>query len=278
MTPYFTGTLLNSGFEGGGGGAIFVGDGAEVEWDVTAFTSNTAFWDGGAFGAKSWSSTTSVSRILMRGPTYFVNNTCGGNGGGISLRAVSSVSFGAMEVIFSGNSADLAGGAFFIWDTGSQTALSGVAFKKNFAQVGGAVYTSESQSTVTIDECRFVGNAASFSGGAMENAGRVSCTKTFFGGNEAAIGGALRLTGFTSLDNIDFVENISEDGEGAAISNIGIMSTFSNISFVVSSYTCNPGSYLAYVSCEGQPGYSGSRLLAQVLSYLHVHVKIRLKL
>ena len=255
MTPYFTGTLLNSGFEGGGGGAIFVGDGAEVEWDVTAFTSNTAFWDGGAFGAKSWSSTTSVSRILMRGPTYFVNNTCGGNGGGISLRAVSSVSFGAMGVLFYGNSADLAGGAFFIWDTGSQTALSGVAFKKNFAQVGGAVYTSESQSTVTIDECSFVDNGASFSGGAMENAGRVSCSNTSFVGNEAAIGGALRLTGLTSLDSCEFVENLSQEGGGAAVSNIGIMSRFSNITFQENIYTCDPGSYLKfdnveYVSCE----------------------------
>ena len=72
----FHGNVANSGVESGWGGAIFVGDGAEVEWDgVTNFTSNTAFWDGGAVAAKSWSSTTSVSRILMRGPIYFINNT-----------------------------------------------------------------------------------------------------------------------------------------------------------------------------------------------------------
>ena len=97
----------------------------------------------------------------------------------------------------------------------------------------------------------------------METAGRVNCANTSFVDNRAPNGGALRLTGTTSLDSCSFVVNLSEEGGGAAISNIGIIPTFSNITFVDNMYYCDPGYFLyfdniEYVSNEGQPQPNGS--------------------
>ena len=253
----FIGNTASLGVGIGGGGAIFVGDGAKVEWNGTMnFTSNFASWDGGAVAAESASGMTepqssfdpSVSRILVGGPTIFFNNTCDGNGGGMSLSATSSVYFETAHVTFSNNSAALAGGAVFISDIIDGPMFLNVDFNGNSAQVGGGVYASQWRSTVTMDGCSFVGNVASSSGGAMENVGHVKCVNTSFVANSAAMRGALRLAGTTSLDNCTFVENISEEGGGAALSNIGYISTFKGTMFKDNLFNCETGSFLAFVS------------------------------
>ncbi|CAM9586626.1 unnamed protein product, partial [Laminaria digitata] len=105
--------------------------------------------------------------------------------------------------------------------TGSGTAVT-------TADIGG-----KQQDPTTFDRCEFIGNEARATGGAVDTgAGPDYIFNTSFVRNTARVGGALRLAGMASLDNCDFVENTSDEGEGPAASNIGYISNFSKSSFV----------------------------------------------
>ena len=63
---------------------------------------------------------------------------------------------------------------------------------------------------------------AAATGGAIEcAAGQNLVVDSVFKGSRAEAGGVPRLAGVTSVDNWSFVESVSDDGEGAAASNIG---------------------------------------------------------
>ena len=110
------------------GGAILVRDGAMVEWSgETSFISNYARSSGGAVGSEAYGLKGSVwankeiSKTVFKGATSFVNNECGGRGGGMALVQSLDVSFENGHIIFSGNTAGSAGGAVFIGGTGIGT-------------------------------------------------------------------------------------------------------------------------------------------------------------
>ena len=95
--------------------------------------------------------------------------------------------------------------------------------------------------------CSFVDNQAIATGGAIHSAaGQDLVINTTFRGNTASEGGALSLAGTIRLVNCSFVENISDEGRGPVIANIGYMSGISNCSFHSNTFSCQRGEFLGY--------------------------------
>ena len=253
------------------GGAIFVQDGAIVEWSgKTSFISNRARSSGGAVGSGAYHLKGSIfanketSKAFFKGATTFVNNECGGSGGGMALVQSLDVSFENGHVIFSGNTARSSGGAVFIGGTGIGTVFENVSFIENTAQIGGGVRVTASGTTITVDtdkkqetnpttfdRCRFVGNVAFGTGGAVDSASGLDVfANTFFEGNVAKMGGALRLAGKVSIDNCSFTDNVSELGGGPAVSNVGLISKVTTSNFHHNVFNCEPHAFLDFVKAS----------------------------
>ena len=71
---------------------------------------------------------------------------------------------------------------------------------------------------------------------------------TTFVGNTAAEDGALNLARTALLVNCSFEENLSDEGGGPVISNIGYISGISNCSLLRNAYSCEPNTFLDYNS------------------------------
>ena len=250
------------------GGAIFVHDGAMVEWSgETSFISNHARSSGGAVGSGAYHLKGSVyankeiSKMFFKGATSFMNNECGGSGGGMALVQSLDVSFENGNIMFSGNTAGSSGGAVFIEGMGMGTVFENVSFAENTAQTGGGVRVTASGTTITADtdkehetnpttfnRCRFVGNVAFGTGGAVDSASGLDVfANTLFKGNVAKMGGALRLAGKVSIGNCSFTDNISELGGGPAVSNVGFISNVTNSNFHHNVFNCEPDAFLDFV-------------------------------
>ena len=253
------------------GGAIFVRDGAMVEWSgETRFISNQARSSGGAVGSGAYQLKSSIyannkiSKMIYKGATSFVNNECGGSGGGMALVQSLDVSFENGRNIFSGNTAGSSGGAVFIGGTGIGTVFENVSFVENTAQIGGGVRVTASGTTITVgtdnkqetnpttfDRCRFVGNVTFGTGGAVDSASGLDVfANTLFEGNVAKSGGALRLAGKVSIDNCSFIDNVSELGGGPAVSNVGLISNVTTSNFHHNVFNCEPHAFLDFVKAR----------------------------
>ncbi|CAM9601541.1 unnamed protein product, partial [Ectocarpus fasciculatus] len=244
------------------GGVMFIRNASTASWTgVTNFTSNQAFFDGGAIVSPQLDSEYNPieSNLNFNGTTTFFNNTCGGNGGGMALYGGCALVIDTeMGVSFIENTAAVSGGAVFVSSAGTGLVFPTTSFVSNSAQIGGAVATFGSGGSkgvediqppnpTTFDRCRFVGNRATATGGAIDTAaGYDFFVDTTFEDNAAGTGGALRLAGTASIINCSFVENYSNDGGGAAVSNIGIVSSAENISFSGNGFDCPTGMFLAY--------------------------------
>lgn len=264
------------------GGALFIYNGSRVSWTGdTEFSSNEAWSDGGAISTplSGVSYSPLDSALVINGTTTFTNNTSGVSGGALALLGGCSVDIGGggggdgtAEVVFVNNTAGVAGGALFLSSTGFGPTFPGVSFVSNSAQVGGAVSAVGSGTTkdtidveasnpTTFDGCQFLDNMATATGGAVESAaGQDAYLGTLFEGNRAGTGGALRLAGTSSVDNCSFVENVSGDGGGAAMSNIGFISKMSNVSFSGNVFDCEPGTFLDF-------NVSGDAVASRALSF-----------
>lgn len=243
------------------GGAIFLYNGANVSWTgETEFLSNEARVDGGAIGApSSYVSYSSLDSTLdIHGTTAFANNTSGGNGGAVSSLGGCAIAIGAAGLQFRGNSAGVAGGAVFLSSTNVGPTFLNATFVSNSAQVGGAVSTLASGNNesdtidvalnpTTFERCRFIDNEATATGGAIDSAaGKDVYISSDFTGNKAGTGGALRLAGTAWMENCSFVENVSDDGQGAAVSNIGLISSMTDVFFGGNAFDCEPGMFLDF--------------------------------
>ena len=252
--------FTDNGAYNGAGGAIFVMNGSSVVYTGdTTFSWNYAFTDGGAIGSPASDSISNPldSLLDMSGTTNFSENNCTANGGGLALLGACSV-VNTAGVSFTGNSAGVAGGAVYVSSSGFGPTFSGVTFESNSAQVGGAASVSGSgnskntndvkpPSPTKFDGCRFVDNSALATGGAIESAaGHDEIANSVFRGNMARVGGALRLAGTADLHNCSFVENVSADGEGAAVSNIGVISRMEGLSFSGNVFECPQNTFLNF--------------------------------
>ena len=243
------------------GGAIYVNDGATAEWTrQTNFTSNSADVNGGAVGSRAPFEYEQDSVITIKGATSFANNTCGANGGGMALVQSTAVFFERNKIIFSYNSAGASGGAVFVTGTAFGVVFMNVVFLSNHAPTGGGVRITESAAAITIYGenqrvvnpttfvgCKFVYNSAIGTGGAVDSAsGQDLFDDTLFEGNYARVGGGLRLAGTASIVNCSFVDNASDLGGGAAVSNIGYISTVTNVSFHGNVFNCGSQTFLEF--------------------------------
>lgn len=243
------------------GGAIFMGYDSTVAWNGdTVFTSNTAHSNGGAVGSSVSDAGLGPSSMFINGSTTFMDNRCGASGGGLAVIGALLMAFETTNITFSGNVAEVGGGAVFVSGAGIGPVFRGVRFISNSAEIGGAVYTTGTGTTRTKDErgnpkpnpstsdrCEYISNTATATGGAVESgAGLDLFNNTLFKGNRAGVGGALRLAGMASLDNCFFIENTSDNEQGPAVSNIGSISSLSDTTFVHNVFACEPGMYLEY--------------------------------
>ncbi|CAM9150882.1 unnamed protein product, partial [Ectocarpus sp. 6 AP-2014] len=257
------------------GGAMFLWNGSYVEWSGdTEFSSNEASADGGVVGSYVLDSLYNPqgSYLIVGGTTIFSNNTSGANGGALALLGGLSVTIGTENTTFVGNTAAVAGGAVFVSGTAVGPTFVNVSLVSNSAQVGGAISLIGSGTSfnpedytpapTTFEQCRFTSNRAIATGGAVDTAaGQDKFVNSVFEGNTAGTGGALRLAGTAEVNNCSFVENVSDDGGGAAVSNIGFVSSVSNLSFSRNVYGCQEGMFLEFEEsgtlyeaiCDGCP-------------------------
>ena len=174
------------------GGALSIIN-ADVVWTgITLFADNIAYQQAGAVYA------TLTYGILCQGTTTFQNNTAvAGNGGALSL--VGAVSSGVSHVNISGettftnNSAFWVGGAIYSTANKNGEHFEEVEFRFNSARSGGAVAASDTgngddvtPSPTLFLRCRFIGNKATRSGGAVAAAsGREKFVSSDFESNSA---------------------------------------------------------------------------------------------
>ncbi|CAN0412480.1 unnamed protein product, partial [Pylaiella littoralis] len=234
------------------GGAMHVSE-SNVSWaGETIFSGNAADNSGGALGA-SWSYVfwsgetifsgnaadsyggtldTLWSNVFWSGDTTFSNNTAAGLGGCSFLDKFYGADVGITPgpVHFEGNTAKISGGALYMSTVAVGPTFVMANFTANSAPQGGAVYSvssgtaGSSTADTTYKECLFTDNRASATGGAIESvAGEDLIVNSTFAGNTAGVGGALRLAGSTELEGCTFIENVSHENEGAAISNLGVL-------------------------------------------------------
>lgn len=259
---YWSGDTLFLGCSADYGGALFVQSESTAEWSgPTKFTFNRAAINGGAVGSHDGDGgeTFRGITILVNGSTTVANNTAGATGGGFGLSGKLSIAFQSADVLFVGNSADVAGGAVSVSGISKGPVFSAVRFVGNFAGAGGAAFITGSgneeignavtapSSATKFDECLFVNNRATATGGAIESvAGQDFISNSVFVGNTAGVGGALRLAGMAGLDSCTFVNNTSDEGEGPAINSIGVSSVIKHSTFIGNVFNCEQGAYLGF--------------------------------
>ena len=56
----------------------------------------------------------------------------------------------------------------------------------------------------------------------------------------------MRLAGKAGVDNCSFVDNRSDEGDGPAIANVGVISVIKGSSFTGNVFFCEPGKYLDF--------------------------------
>lgn len=259
---YWSGDTLFFGCSAQYGGALFVQSESTAEWSgPTKFTFNRAAINGGAVGSHDGDGgeTFRGITILINGSTTVANNTAGATGGGFGLNGKLSIAFQSADVLFVGNSAEVAGGAVSVSGISKGPVFSAVRFAGNFAGAGGAAFITGSgneeigdavtalSSATKFDECLFVDNRATGTGGAIESVtGQDYISNSVFVGNTAGVGGALRLAGMAGLDYCTFVNNTSDEGEGPAINNIGVSSVVKHSTFIGNVFNCEEGAYLGF--------------------------------
>lgn len=103
----------------------------------------------------------------------------------------------------------------------------------------------------TFSNCTFVGNSALEAGGAVEiTLGQASVGDSTFFANSARVGGAVRLFGTIELFNSSFIENMSEDEGGSAISNAGTISVMTGLSFSGNRFLCADTEYVDFIEAS----------------------------
>ena len=244
------------------GGALSIESSNVYFRNDTVFVGNTAKAFGGAVAfVAEISSSNRGSPLTLQGFTSFRNNTCEANGGALGLIGGVLIKLERSRILFFGNRAAIAGGAIYMWGNDLGPEFIEVSFVSNFAQHGGGVYSTGSgnaligldgeqrSNPVVLVSCSFIGNQAIATGGAIHSAaGQDTVIGTTFNGNTASEGGALNLAGTSTLQNCSFVENVSDEGRGPVIANIGYVSSISNCFFLENAFSCEEGEFLGFNS------------------------------
>ena len=247
---------FDDNFSWNSGGAIMLKKGSYAAVDNGIFSRNRAGAYGGAVASAAFDPLAADSILVLTGVTTFANGLAS-NGGALALRGGLSLEIDTADALFDSNTASTAGGAVFVTGAGVGPTFLDVSFVSNSAQLGGAVSLTASGNTVsaegvdystTFERCRFLENKATNAGGAIESvAGDDYYINSVFEGNTARGGGALRLAGKAAISNCSFVDNVSEEGEGAAVANIGSIEMETSY-FSGNAFHCPPDTFLDYTA------------------------------
>ncbi len=160
-----------------------------------------------------------VDTTYIKGGAKFENNSTTDSGG-----AIQNQSTGAMDIrdsSFTGNYALYYGGAVR-W--GGNGDIVNTVFENNSANVGGALYTTDSSATLNITGGEFNGNhstvtdnAATGYGGAIRSVSALNITDVIFDGNYAQSGGAIEQSGLMTVKGGEFKNNYALGYGGGAI-------------------------------------------------------------
>jgi len=259
-------TIDNSGFDGnsaqdpstGVGGAIALGNGAQLNVTDGTFYSNQAVLDGGALDLSAGATATILSG--PGGSAFTLNHALayGGaisnNGGVLNLVGV-DFSFnqtltdtvligfggaidneGAMSVLNSNFNTNLGrfGGAVYVGSNvyPASASIQHTHFIANSAaQYGGALFADTVTTTVTITDASIEFNSATYGGGLNRINARLSIAKSSITSNLAQNGGGLGVAGLPSANSGPYVEvrdttisdNLATSTFGGGINNSGLL-------------------------------------------------------
>ncbi|MCL2485072.1 MAG: hypothetical protein FWF32_03335 [Endomicrobia bacterium] len=182
---------------GSSGGAVNVSGGAS-NFDSVIFNSNSSTMSvGGALYAGA------ASSVTFAGINSFVNNQAL-SGGALYIDGAIFNLFEESSMLFTGNKADMSGGAMFV-NSGSSVTFDGFAL--------------------------FSSNTAGTAGGALYNAGQISIAYSSFTQNKAISGGAVLSSGTLAVmnfNNASFRLNVSTNG-GAIYNTFGSSINFNGV-------------------------------------------------
>jgi uncharacterized repeat protein (TIGR01451 family) len=216
-------------------------DSGAIYANSTATVTNGLFQDNVASGVGGAINVGSSSSLLTLRDSYFVRNRSTGSSGGAvytagSLMATNtefltntaSTRKGAVSVskaatisdcLFQGNSAPQYAGAMEV--SGALVITNSSFISNTTNQYGGAIYMSTANTSIAIENSRFLSNTAATSqaGAIYLTAATIPATisnSTFQGNQAATLGGAISMSGTLTVTNSYFIDNQTA-GNGGAI-------------------------------------------------------------
>jgi predicted outer membrane repeat protein len=138
----------------------------------------------------------------------FANNSAGGSGGGLYILGTPSM---LSSTIFVSNTSFTSGGGLY---TDKEVTVSGGSFISNAAPSGGGLYAAASNSTKNINAVEFVGNVATFGGGASIFGPATVVSGRFVQNQSSNNGGGLYAFGLFSLSSTQFISNAAVTNGG----------------------------------------------------------------
>lgn len=242
-------TSFFNNYAGSRGGALSFAGGIATFNETVLFVNNSALDFGGAVFLESRHQDDEEfdASLTLMNTAEFIKNKCNTGGGGLAMDGLVSLRLAEDKTLFRENSVGVAGGGVHIANVAAGPQFTGVRFISNSAEFGGGVYVlaSGTESRTEFDRCNFIDNTASSDGGAVSSSfGQDDFVGSNFEGNTARFGGALNLAGtYSSVSDCTFIDNSSEEGEGPAVSNRGLISSFSGSSFSTNVVVCASGEY-----------------------------------
>ncbi|MDR1952294.1 MAG: hypothetical protein LBQ37_02120 [Elusimicrobiota bacterium] len=212
--------FINNKVVGGNdGGAIFIGDGSQIDFvnSSASFVGNNADSDGGAISLIASTLNFTNSTIT------FISNAANYRGGAIYAAYASQMNFTKTSLNFISNTSEDGGAIYFDTTLRLNLMNSNVSFAGNrAARYGGAIYLSgDSVLSFTNSAASFIGNdvtESGGSGGAIYLIGAqinfINSSASFVGNRAIENGGAIYAinnssVGFTAGGNILFRENMA---------------------------------------------------------------------
>ena len=203
-------SAFNYGAVGGLGGAVYLENASDSDFERCIFVNNNASVNGGAI---DWHEGSSEGKILS---SSFEDNSAKNNGGAVFWAGHDGM---ISDSNFTLNTADKGGAVF--WG-GMNGKINNSRFISNNASQGGAIYlqncTHGSNINIDIEESYFENNTATNEGGAVNwNSGTgVDIKKSTFINNTANLGGAIFITG-SDGEVIDSLFALNEAILGGAV-------------------------------------------------------------
>jgi predicted outer membrane repeat protein len=251
-------TISDSTFSGnvtsntvtGFGGAIWVGEQAQVSITGGAILSNSAKFGGGLYLSQN----ATVTLASTGAPLLVSGNSATGSGGGIDNSAGRVT---ATNATLSRNSAPLGGG---VYNNGGQLALTNATLSGNSAGSGGAIANDQLTGAASLLHVTLSGNTATFGGGGLyNNHASATLANVILSGNvvsntfsSATYGGGIENYGTLT------VTNSTISGNTARSNLIGL--TFGG-GLYNNAYTSHDTAVLINSTVSGNSAYDGGGIL-----------------